>query len=796
LFWEVTRGLGTFPQKLKLSHKLSISIIKRMADCTAVASPAVCGLTIVSMAPTRYASRSVPLQRLSSSSALAWKGATPVHIGQPRGLQDRGPCPSSVKEVERICAGLVQEQGDTRPPLVHFQSVRENQLVSEGVPMSQYSQATAIQGSDLVYKLYHAEARLVRSVLEQAGFHCTESHDWNLLWAGTVPPRYLFEGLLEFQKINHFPSSQELTRKDRLYSNVAKLQERHGKAAFDFLPETYLLPEDFTDFSARFTAEPDLVWIAKPNASSQGKGIFLVEAAEDVIVTEPYVVSRYIANPLLVNNLKFDLRVYVLVSSYDPLRIYVYNEGLARFASEEYTPIGSKRNRFMHLTNYSVNKRSEKFVQNQDYRQDNIGHKWSLSALFAQLERDGIDTDFVWMQIYDSIIKSVIAIEDQVVEATQALGLAQNNCFDLFGFDILIDSNYKPWVLEVNLSPSLATDSSLDLFVKGNLVADTLNLVGVREFDRKQEEHNRIKARIRGKRCGKAVHPVDHTGGRMKEGLRDSAEEFLRKGHFLLLYPCKGGEHYAQYFPVQRPANTQLGQCWLPASPCPPLDLRPCTSAERAHSNVQKVTVEGNWVLESKARTTIATPVKLIITGDDILLEYTYRLIVALRRAGDEEVPRTWRKSVEGFLANAVWRTTDPASQPLWRRMEVKYEEMKRRKATLKPEIRDQAKFREVISGFTSTQLEEYLKSATGGVIRDVVQPLVGRSSRGLLSALTCTLVSARNSANGQLCEEEEGEMTTFERKRSLEPLSSLSTLGLKLLGRTHKVHIRKVIRK
>lgn len=768
-----------------------------MTESTAVAGPALYGLTIVSMAPTRFASRSVPLQRRSSSSALAWKGATPLHVGQPRGLQDRWPCPCSVKEVERICAELVQEQGDLRPPLVHFQSVRENQLVSESAPVSQYSQATAVQGADLVYKLYHAEARLVRSVLEQAGFHCTESHDWNLLWAGTVPPRYLFEGLLDYQKINHFPSSQELTRKDRLYANVAKLQDRHGKEAFDFLPETYILPEDYTDFAVRFAEDVDLIWIAKPNASSQGKGIFLVEAAEDVIVTEPYVVSRYISNPLLVNNLKFDLRVYVLVPSYDPLRIYVYSEGLARFASEEYTPIGNKRNRFMHLTNYSVNKRSEKFVQNQDYRQDDIGHKWSLSALFAHLERDGVDTDFIWMQIYDDIIKSIIAIEDQVVDATQTLGLAQNNCFDLFGFDILIDSNYKPWVLEVNLSPSLATDSSLDLFIKGNLVADTLNLVGVRGFDRKQEEQNRIKARLRGKRCGKVLRPKDYTGFKLKDGLRDSAEEILRKGHFLLIYPSKGCEQYAQYFPIQRPANIHLFQCLLPASPSTLQELRPLTSSGRPHSNTRKkIPAEENRALGSKARTCIATPVKLVITGDDILLEYTYRLIVTLRHIGDDEVPRAWRKATEGFLSSSVWRTIDPTSQPLWRRVEVKYEEMKRRKASLKAEVRDQAKLREVVTGFADAQLEEYLKSATGGVIRDVVHPLVGHNSTGLLSALTSSLASARSSVNPRLYGEEEGESTTVERKRSLEPLSSLSSLGLKLLGRTHKVQVRKIIKK
>ena len=54
-----------------------------------------------------------------------------------------------------------------------------------------------------------------------------------------------------------------------------------------------------------------------------------------------------------------------------------------------------------------------------------------------------------------------------------------NNCFELLGFDILIDELFKPWLLEVNLSPSLNTDSQLDFKVKGNLLADLFNLVGL-----------------------------------------------------------------------------------------------------------------------------------------------------------------------------------------------------------------------------------------------------------------------------------------------------------------------------
>jgi hypothetical protein len=63
----------------------------------------------------------------------------------------------------------------------------------------------------------------------------------------------------------------------------------------------------------------------------------------------------------------------------------------------------------------------------------------------------------------------------------------RNNCFEILGFDILVDSDLKPWILEVNLNPSLSTDSPLDFKIKSNLVTDTLNLIGLRKFDRRVE---------------------------------------------------------------------------------------------------------------------------------------------------------------------------------------------------------------------------------------------------------------------------------------------------------------------
>ena len=101
------------------------------------------------------------------------------------------------------------------------------------------------------------------------------------------------------------------------------------------------------------------MFILKPNASSCGRGIRVVQGASQVSNKEDNIVSFYIDRPLLINQKKFDMRVYVLVTSYNPLRVYMYQEGLARFATEEYSNDPNVlRNKFVHLTNFSINKKN------------------------------------------------------------------------------------------------------------------------------------------------------------------------------------------------------------------------------------------------------------------------------------------------------------------------------------------------------------------------------------------------------------------------------------------------------
>ena len=145
------------------------------------------------------------------------------------------------------------------------------------------------------------------------------------------------------------------------------MQERFGKQLFDFIPDTYVLPDEFGEFYSHFQRQKAQdpkrnLWIVKPANLSRGRGIYIVDDISEVNVDDVSVISKYISNPLLINGHKFDLRIYCVVTSFEPLRIYVYKEGLARFASEQYNNKMAKGNKFAHLTNYSVNKKNENYI--------------------------------------------------------------------------------------------------------------------------------------------------------------------------------------------------------------------------------------------------------------------------------------------------------------------------------------------------------------------------------------------------------------------------------------------------
>ena len=204
---------------------------------------------------------------------------------------------------------------------------------------------------------------------------------------------------------------------------------------YNFHPRTWYLPEqlhslanDMKKINEKRT-RGKATFIVKPDAGSQGEGIYLIRDVQEYISMSSgfqnagrlHVCQEYVSDVLLIDKFKFDLRVYTVVTSVDPLELYICKEGLARFATipYEYPTNKNIHESFMHLTNYSLNKRSATF--NRSEREDE-GSKRTLTSVFSRLKRHGYHTEQLWQRIEKIIVKTMIAIiPDMKIELQKAV---------------------------------------------------------------------------------------------------------------------------------------------------------------------------------------------------------------------------------------------------------------------------------------------------------------------------------------------------------------------------------------
>ncbi|KAM7327092.1 hypothetical protein ACRRTK_013459 [Alexandromys fortis] len=410
--------------------------------------------------------------------------------------------------------------------------------------------------------------------------------EWDFYWCDVSWLRENFDHTYmdEHVRISHFRNHYELTRKNYMVKNLKRfrkqLEREAGKveaAKCDFFPKTFEMPCEYHLFVEEFRKNPGITWIMKPVARSQGKGIFLFRRLKDImdwrkgtvgkkltiveaqpnranvnpsgshhchnqdtkssddqkeeIPVENYVAQRYVENPYLIGGRKFDLRVYVLVMSYIPLRAWLYRDGFARFSNTRFTlnsiddhcilpetslPVPSSRapshgpgelfhpkdtcQLFLlasepgpgsqcslwaagniatslcmlaldhqplpdvHLTNVAVQKTSP------DYHPKK-GCKWMIQR-FRQYLASKHGPEAV-----ERLFRDMDNIFIRSLQSVQKVIISDKHCFELYGYDILIDQDLKPWLLEVNASPSLTASSQEDYELKTCLLEDTLHVV-------------------------------------------------------------------------------------------------------------------------------------------------------------------------------------------------------------------------------------------------------------------------------------------------------------------------------
>ena len=323
--------------------------------------------------------------------------------------------------------------------------------------------------------------------------------DCHFYWASVKNIKKIFNPkyrirLKEKQILNHFPNHYELTRKDLLVKNLKRYRPQNkiitlvnGKkvdVSVNVIPHSYVLPIEYSIFLEEFTRSGDKKWIFKPAGRSQGKGIQIItkftqakglpmvisQANKKYIKKDNFIISKYLDNPFLIGGRKFDLRTYVLVTNYKPLIVWVYREGFARVCFNDYEAIGKKTGSnpnnklFSHLTNSSFQKYSPKY-------NDVHGGKWPLTQLFTYIELNYGKEKLAKLQ------REITRVYLTTLKSVQNVILNDKHCFELYGFDILIDSKLRPWLIEVNASPSMVSTTRTDFMLKKNIINDLLNIL-------------------------------------------------------------------------------------------------------------------------------------------------------------------------------------------------------------------------------------------------------------------------------------------------------------------------------
>jgi len=271
-------------------------------------------------------------------------------------------------------------------------------------------------------------------------------------------------------------------------------------------------------------------WILKPVGLSRGRGIEIVTDIADVRYGQDCVLQKYIGNPCLLDGYKFDLRLYVLVTSFSPLEAFLYGNGFARLSSRQYTTSASAANDLsIHLTNSSVQKHIKSGAAST-VRTAGAEHaggtKISLSYMWERLAGAGKDVEAAKRNIRDVIVKSLVCVDDVIPH--------QPNSFEVYGYDVLLDENLRAWLIEVNSSPSMGIDSLLDAKTKMGLIRDTVALVDPLPFDRaalariiKKRLHMQAEARRRPHQVSFGSGMGPGTGAPLSSSERESLDSDL-----------------------------------------------------------------------------------------------------------------------------------------------------------------------------------------------------------------------------------------------------------------------------
>ncbi|CAH1792274.1 unnamed protein product [Owenia fusiformis] len=306
----------------------------------------------------------------------------------------------------------------------------------------------------------------VLAVFSRIGYmRGTESSDWDVLWSHDYPfskLRDVIQNIKPHQRVNHFPGSGFITNKVSLALSPLK-----------HIPRAFKMPADRDALLMYAKEHPDTMWVQKSN---NHRGVKITKMQDLDLSADKTFIQQYVDHPFLIDGRRFDIGLYVVITSINPLRLYVHDsEWLLRFCPHDYYPFDpTDTDKYVIGDDYTPTWQMQSLKQM--HTELSYSHK---DTLMNYLKMNGRDGAKLQRMMYEGVLEVLLNKEEKLVESTNNYK-SSLNFFEMVRFDYVLDDELNVYLMEVNMSPNLSSGHfKQNRLMYEQVMYSMLSLVGV-----------------------------------------------------------------------------------------------------------------------------------------------------------------------------------------------------------------------------------------------------------------------------------------------------------------------------